>query len=265
MINTIETTNLSIAWAEAFLTLMRPGVTEIKPLIVSIDGIDGEIIEEDKQIRQVLDKALASGTSCDTVANTIFPQSLWNPVRKRALLYQRYIKHAWPRVQKCSANHRGTYFQRLMAFENGDNDPINQLEHVIETWEKGNHRHSALQLSIFDPRHDHTDCRQMGFPCLHQICLTPLGVNGSDGLAIAGFYATQHIFEKAYGNYVGLCRLGQFMAHEMNLRLVRMTCIAACAKLGDVKKTDLEPMAEQLRAILRKTANTTDHKPKLKD
>jgi hypothetical protein len=178
--------------------------------------------EENHQIRRVLDEALTSHrTSCNTVANTIFPESLWNPARERALLYQRYMVHTWPRVKKCAANYRGTYFQRLIAFENGD-DPINQLEHVITTWHKQNHRHSALQLSVFDPRHDHTDGRRLGFPCLHQVCFTPLGANGAEGLAVTGFYATQHIFEKAYGNYMGLCRLGKFMAHEMKLRFTRM-------------------------------------------
>ena len=83
-----------------------------------------------------------------------------------------------------------------------------------------------------------------------------MGANGADGLAVTGFYATQHIFEKAYGNYMGLCRLGRFMAHEMKLKLTRMTCIAACAKLGDVKKSELEPMAKQLRAILQHESNS---------
>lgn len=268
MISPIESTNLSFAWAEAFLALMKPGCRGIKPLIVSVVGIDNGIVDEHKQIRQVLDAALASHkTSCHTVANTIFPQSLWNPARERALLYQRYSKHAWPRVSKCSANNRGTYFQRLIAYENGSTIPVNQLEHVITTWHKGNHRHSALQLSIFDPRHDHTDCQQMGFPCLHQVCFTPLGVNGCDGLAVTGFYATQQIFEKAYGNYLGLCRLGRFMAQEMKLKFVRMTCIAAYGKLCDEKvtKSELKPIASDLQAILSQTTNTNSHKIKRRD
>ena len=245
---TVENSNLSIAWAEAFLALMKPGCTEITPLVVTITGIDGEKILEHEEVRHILDNALAPHkSSCHTVANTIFPKSLWNPRRERALLYERYVKHAWPLVKKCRANFRGTYFQRLISFESGNGDPVNQLEHVIMTWHKGNHRHSALQLSIFDRLHDHTDSRQMGFPCLHQVCFTPLGTNGAEGLAVTGFYATQHIFEKAYGNYLGLCRLGHFVAHEMNLRLVRMTCIAASARLGNVRQIDLEPLAAQLR------------------
>lgn len=256
--------NMSIAWARAFLALMRPGCMEIVPLIVTVNAGDGKGVEEDGDIREALDSTLEhyGKSSSHTVANTIFPKSLWNPQRERALLYDRYMKHAWPRVKKCHANNRGTYFQRLIAFENGAN-PVNQLEHVIATWHKGNHRHSALQLSVFDPRQDHNDCRRMGFPCLHQVSFTPLGANGCDGLAVTGFYATQHIFEKAYGNYLGLWRLGQFAAHEMGLRLMRMTCIAASGRLGtdeEVKKAGLQELERTvLRALDKNLAGGEAH------
>ncbi len=137
----------------------------------------------------------------------------------------------------------------MIAF-NEDEKLGNQLEHVISTWLQGNHRHSALQLSIFDPLRDHNDCRQMGFPCLHQVCFTPLGTNGTDGLAVTGFYATQHIFEKGYGNYLGLCRLGHFVAQEMKLKLIKMTCITASARLGNIGKTDVAGFADEVRNLL---------------
>src|SRR5207302_9754906 len=116
---TVENSNLSIAWTEAFLELMKPGCMEITPLVVTVTGIDGENIQEHADIRRALHKALGhQKSSCLTVANTIFPKSLWNSTRERALLYERYNDHAWPRVKKCRANSRGTYFQRLIAFEN---------------------------------------------------------------------------------------------------------------------------------------------------
>jgi len=90
----------------------------------------------------------------------------------------------------------------------------------------------------------------MGFPCLHQVCFTPIGTNGCEGLAVTGFYATQHIFEKAYGNYLGLYRLGHFVAHEMKLRLVRMTCISASARLGNVDKSEVEAFACEMRRVV---------------
>jgi thymidylate synthase len=186
-INYIQENNLSEAWAKAFLKTMEPGFTEIAPLIVTVKGFTDGIADEVHLIRNALDDALLKQgkSSCDTIASTIFPQSLWNPNRKRQLLYDRYT-NIQPRITKCPANKFGIYFNRLIAFENGD-DTVNQLEHIIETWHQGNHRRSALQASIFDPRKDHKHSRQRGFPCLQQVVFAPQGPNGEDGFAIIGF------------------------------------------------------------------------------
>jgi len=41
----------------------------------------------------------------------------------------------------------------------------------------------------------------------------------------------QYLFQRAYGNYLGLARLGEFMAKEMKLRLERVVCFAGIAQL----------------------------------
>jgi hypothetical protein len=64
------------------------------------------------------------------------------------------------------------------------------------------------------------------------------------------------MLEKAYGNYLGLTRLGQFMAKEMGLTLVEVTCIAALENVsGKFSKGELKDLAEQLQA---QTGATTD-------
>ena len=207
-------------------------------------------IEENPLIRGVLDQELTrrEKPSCHTVANTIFPQSLWNSKRNRQLLFERYEK-AWPYVKKCPANKRGVYFRRLTCFKNGKG-PVNQLEHIIETWHKGNHRHAALGAPLFDPRRDHTNSQQQGFPCLQHVSFSPLGTNGEDGLIVTGYYPTQYFFEKAYGNYLGLYRLGRFMAHEMGLELKQVNCIAISPRHGGFTKKLLKPLGERLEEIL---------------
>ena len=69
------------------------------------------------------------------------------------------------------------------------------------------------------------------------------------GLVVNAFYATQQLFDKAYGNYLGLARLGAFMAHEMRLPLVRLNVFAGVAKLERIAKTDagLTAIVEALR------------------
>ena len=173
---------------------------------------------------------------------------MWNRKRNRRDLYDRYLK-ILPRLRKYPGNWRGLYFERLISFGHDDDYKcgINQLEHVIETWKRGNHRRTALQAALFDPHQDHSHQRQRGFPCLQQVAFAH---NGSRKLTVTGFYATQYVFERAYGNYLGLCRLGLFMAHEMGLRLDRVTCIATPAVRGKLPKSKLEPLAKRVEASL---------------
>jgi len=256
--NPFEAPNLSEAWAKLFLHCMVPGVHDVSPVVLTTQGVSVDAVQENQLVRVLLNDALAGqgASSIDTVASTIFPYSLWNRSLPRVRLYERFGT-VWPRVRKCRANMRGTYFQRFVAFGLEPKQPlnsegtVNQLEHIIDTWvNHGNHRHSALQLSVFDPMRDHQHNRQLGFPCLHQVAFNPVGANGKDGLEVTGFYATQHAFEKGYGNYLGLCRLGQFVAHELGIPFVRMTCIAAVGKLGNTRKSELSSLADALTKII---------------
>ena len=245
---TIEEDNLSVAWAKALLSVVDAG--EISPLTVVVRGFSyGEPMEV-APIRDLLDDALDAdekGLSCNEVANTIFPASLWNPRADRHQLYERY-RRIMPRVLRDRRNRYGVYFQRLIAYghDAAYNGGVNQLEHVIQTWHGGNHRRSALLAAIFDPTRDHTNQRMRGFPCLQQISFAP---QGADGLMVTGLYATQSIFERAYGNYLGLCRLGRFMAQEMGKQLTQVTCVASPAK-RDKTKSSLQGLSRGVQEIL---------------
>jgi len=53
-----QNTNLSVAWAGAFLALMEPGLTEITPLIVTVTGMNAGIAQENTEIKEALDRSL---------------------------------------------------------------------------------------------------------------------------------------------------------------------------------------------------------------
>ena len=99
----------------------------------------------------------------------------------------------------------------------------------------------SLQISCFDPAKDHTGQPVRGFPCLQQISIS---YDDDGGLAVNAFYLMQYIFDRAYGNYLGLCHLGEFLAHETDLRFSRMTCFIGKPELGDVPKRDLAALVE---------------------
>jgi thymidylate synthase len=239
--------NLSIAWAKAFLTSMKPGVTEISPLTIIVTGLIDSNPLEVAEIRYSLDAALADCNlfSVNTTANTIFPSSLWNPQKEAQELYDRYHK-VLPSLKKIQPNNRyGLYFERLTSY---GETRRNQLKYIVDTYHSGNHRRSALQVAIFDPLRDQTNQRQRGFPCLQQVAFIPS--HDTNELSVHGFYATQYLFDRAYGNLIGLARLGHFVAHELGLHLTKISCSAAVAKFSDVSKRQLQTLKDQLESII---------------
>lgn len=237
----IERDNLSHAWGEALRQVLLNG--EAAPLIVSVTGFVDGVPAEDRAIRSALDATLTSTGSqtCDTVANTIFPLSLWNPAEPAKLLFDRY-ESILPKLKIASReNRRGLYFERLTS--GGPKGAENQLAFIIaERKRRPSGRRSALQLAVFDPARDHSKAALLGFPCLQHVTVAPT----ADGLCINGFYATQYVVERAYGNYLGICRLGRFIAHEFGIPLVRMTCFTGISLKDGFSRKGLAPV---LRAI----------------
>ena len=263
MLSRVES-NISHAWARVFIELMNSPSSIRHPALITINiFFDDTAAVEDVSIKQRLDRELLryDEYSCETVASTIFPISMWNPQLNNdsEILFERYEK-AWPGIERCRANQKGVYFRRLTSYspDKHQNEPINQLQFIIDTYLSGNHRKSALQASIIDPTRDHTNQRQKGFPCLQQISFTPLDNNK---LSITGYYATQYQFEKAYGNYLGLYRLGQFMAKQLELELIQVNCIAAALEIGNPNKAALRSLAKDLHDLL---SPAKDEKEKIK-
>ena len=155
----------------------------------------------------------------------------------RSRLFELYRK-TFPRLQamKRKANSRGLYFERMMMYGRGPCDG-NQLEWILSQYKsRKGVRRSMFQATTFDPRRDHVRDAQLGFPCLQQVSFVPTEA----GLVTNAFYATQQIFDKAYGNYLGLAQLGAFMAHEMGIRLARLNVMVGVAKLERISKRELE-------------------------
>jgi hypothetical protein len=245
----IEETNLSHAWSRAFLHVIDNPGKEISPLLITLTGFNNGMPNEDQAIRHALDDCLKinSEQSVHTVANTIFPASYWQRSKHdRNKLFDTYLEN-FPRIQALAPNknHRGLYFERLIAFGSGPNNG-NQLEYIISQYKsRTGVRRSMFQASIFDPARDHITTAQLPFPCLQHVSFIPQ----EKSLILNAFYATQQLFNKAYGNYLGLCRLGDFMAHEMGLRFERMNCFVGVAKMDNIKKKC--PTLEELKKVSR--------------
>lgn len=253
--------NLSYAWGRAFQIAVK-GSKDMMPLTVSI-GLANSLPVEDNRIRQAVDAALAQSNkySCAISAMTIFPFKFWNLTGRPHIreFSELYTKKYLPRLRaRDSRNRRGTYFERMIAFQGVRgkggkllNQTINQLEHIVSLWPKhcehSRPRQSALQAACFDPVKDHNRAARSGFPCLQQVSFT---YDDTGGLAINAYYPTQYIFDRAYGNYLGLCHLGYFMACELGLRLIRLNCFIGRPELGDVNKSGLQELVKVLQDCL---------------
>ncbi|MCG3123907.1 MAG: hypothetical protein GIKADHBN_02345 [Phycisphaerales bacterium] len=257
--------NLSTAWAQAFLRVRAAAGAALScPQLISITDFDesGDPMEV-SQIRIALDAAIETinrnqqkrkvQAVADT-ARTIFPRGSWSPANPRPAseLFERYLNKVLPRLKKLSRlNRQGTYFARMIDATGVHGAElefrrVNQLEEILRWWERddGSTRRSALQVGIYDPAKDHTGSSRAGFPCLQQVSCG----YSDEGFSLTAFYPTEYIFDRGYGNYLGLCHLAGFMAHEMRLKLHRVTVIVALARLG-IPKGRVAGLAEALMAV----------------
>lgn len=242
----IEAASVSLAWARAIDEFERVSGTSIPSLVLSVTGFSAGVVVEDPVLREALDRLLAETGMWDveTAAFTIFPTEIWQISKlDRKELFVLY-RDTLPRYQSMEKAHngRGLYFERMTMFGSGPHEG-NQLEFVIQQHNaRKGVRRSMFQVSIFDPARDHVTNAQLGFPCLQHVTFLPL----KSGLIVNAFYATQQLFERGYGNYLGLARLGAFMAREMGLEMARLNVYVGLAKLEGISKTD-----PRLRSIVQ--------------
>jgi hypothetical protein len=255
-----------------------------------ITEIEDQVIKEtlDKTLN-FLDEKLKKLNcySIETVAETIFPKSLLKitlPLQEAAAdLYERYIR-MFPQLRVTPANKYGTYFYRFINYQSKSTNKkepfenqksVNQLERIVSAFKNGVKRSSALQimsfnpiddeaineeeitakeietepLPVFEPTQDLVASIRRGFPCLQQISLS--FDKGTNGLRMVALYANQHIVTKAYGNLLGLCYLGEFLAEQMGLNFDQLTCIATVGQLdAEITKRDLLKLKSHCKSRL---------------
>jgi len=232
----VEGNTVAECWLKALKIMVDEKIDEISPVIMKIKVID-EVRpnnELEKDLNLFLDDV---GLPCvETTAGTIFPESLSHGNKS---VFARFDK-VWKYAKKDSKNKYGHYFRRLTSYGEKYGREINQLDHIIKTYNgipgerKPTHRRSALIATIFDPTLDHSAQRLRGFPCLQQVCFLPN--NDLRILSLNAIYAMQYLSDRAYGNYVGLLRLGMFMAREMGLEMVELNCVVSVLAMGKMKK-----------------------------
>jgi thymidylate synthase len=242
----IEGSSIANCWLKALIQLVDGKTKEISPFIANIKFSALEH-QYENLLKADLDSFLRSKTLPEiyTTANTIFPLSLSGGDRS---VYERFDK-VWKSVKSDGKNRYGHYFRRLTSYGEKRGKSVNQLQHIIETFNgigtrQPVHRRSALIATTFDPLIDHTSQPMRGFPCLQQVCFIP---NKEETLSLNAIYAMQHLSDRAYGNYLGLQRLGEFVAKQTHLTFTELNCIASVLSLGSMSKSQAGDIVDKYR------------------
>jgi hypothetical protein len=266
----IHSTNVSEGWADIFNLVMAAPGAKAGPIVLELEAQNGVAVET-PIVRQLVDEELKKHDkfSIDTTSFLIFPWKLWNMLGQPDLtrFTDIYLKKVFPALKRRGPMHNshGTYFQRMIQFSGFSETAgvrkekeVNQLQRILEIWgkaeQKGRHpRHSALQATIFDPAKDHHGAALCVFPCLQQVSF-----NYHDNfLTINAYYPTQYLFDRGYGNYLGLCQLGQFMAKQMGLTFSGLVCFIGSCHLGGagITKQTLTPLKSRIEVYHKKTCS----------
>ena len=229
-------------------------------------------------IRAGVDRALERNgdQGVDTVAETIFPRTLymdpgfdWAP--ELSLHDQRTIDHAasdlygWyksmlPVLLTDPANTRGTYFSRMVSWPGKKRDGTNQLTQVINrlrsVHRSGQTTNNTLDIDLSADCLDAatilegaqiyaaTDKRSRGFPCLVHLDFSLL--NGR--LHCAAVYRHHYLMMKAYGNFLGLSWLMQFICQQSGFEMGELAVLAGLADCENRKQA--RELAGDLRHAL---------------
>lgn len=243
----VEGKDLSAAWTEAVRTVAQMPRRQATHLVVRIDNPS----EANLNTRDLLNALLfeLGLDSVETVRNTLFPAE-WAAKFPEPAELAEYYRSQLPTIARFQprSQFRGTYFGRLVAFPRGD-DNVDQLSDVVE---KLRHAHeqerrvtSRYEMNIYSEERDHR--KLMGFPCL-SFCSFHLG----DGLLhMAAHYRSHFMIQRAYGNYLGLAELLNYVAEASGFPAGELLVISGHAAIDAVGVKRLVKFLEMVEDTTR--------------
>lgn len=158
------------------------------------------------------------------VVNTIFPYRLRQKYPNRQEFYAAYIKsHLRAKRMRPRSKRWGTYFERLIAF---GNNPINQLEEIISTLEHRQRDYQASLVMHISSAETDSLIKTIGNPCLQYIELLS---EHPQSLSLLAVYRNHDYLNKAFGNFIGLSKLLEFICCEVGKQPGNLICHSAHA------------------------------------
>ncbi|MGW8375661.1 hypothetical protein [Streptomyces sp. ODS28] len=189
----------------------------------------------------------------ETIAGTLFPAALAATCADHTALVTRY-RAMYPRLKKYPGNARGTYFGRLISYPSAQKPEFDQLGHLIDRLRRqassrgpmtaayeadltspGSQEPAPAEAAVHAPDRDNL---YRGFPCLSHLSFQ---LSREGRIHATALYRSHYMFERAYGNYLGLGRLLAYIAAQSQLAPGTVTVVAGHAQL-DGPVTALRPL-----------------------
>jgi thymidylate synthase len=243
--------SFQLVWAQAIIAL-KTNHWDAWNIVVQIDHPElfnkkiNNLLEEFVKKHKTEENKLISPKH---VAHTIFPQRFFTKGISKDKLYEKYWRF-FKRPRKEPRHGWGTYFVRMISYPTPDGD-IDQLGGIIKNINDRPKNYGASYTIVIPCPHQDLN-RIMGGPCLNYITIQTENASGLKDIKIINMLAVyrNHDFTKrAYGNYLGLCHLLKYIAHETNSQIGTLTCVSSHAFLQECK----QPLLEIANAILRMT------------
>ncbi|MBV9840654.1 MAG: hypothetical protein JOY99_03805 [Sphingomonadaceae bacterium] len=216
------------AWREAVrLVDAAPGRQAYNVIIDVADPVANASMAH-AGIRAVDAFLAARAKPVDTVANTIFPASLYHRHGAPGF-FDVFEKRVLPKVRR-GERWSGYYFERMMAFPVPEGEPPNQLWDIVERMKSDDVRAlNKFELSLFDPVRD-VDNSPYGGQCLSFLSFKVVPA-AAKMVTLTAMYRNHFYIEKLLGNLIGLGRLMAFVARETGFKVGPLTVISTHAKI----------------------------------
>ena len=217
---TVEAENLSLAWLEAVTRMHTAREEKAVHLVLRIADPTAEVLK----IREMAQQLITDQNEAHpgrppkydilSTRNTMFPAT-WASRHTEPAELAAYYCERYPRLRQHPHNRFGTYFGRIVAYPRGEDkhasathsDQLSNLVHKIrsELSGQGGAKSSRYELNIFSEQHD---TNTMSFPCMSH-----LSFHLHEGrLHQQAVYRNEYLVGRAYGNYLGLAQLQQYIA-----------------------------------------------------
>jgi thymidylate synthase len=242
------------AWREAVRLVDTKPRHEAHNVIVDVANPIADSSLQDSRIAVVNSFLSGCEKSVETIANTIFPEALYQRYGMPEFV-ELFKNKILPKVRR-SDRWSGYYFERMIDYPMADGTTLNQLSDIVNRLKSNQVKAlNKFELSLFDPTRD-VDLSPYGGQCLSFISFKI--VPGQEKiLTLTAMYRNHYYIEKLLGNLIGLGRLLNFVAIESGLKVGPLTVISTHAKIDNPKKSKRSDLHAMLKKFDQAAAATS--------